>query len=117
MRTTKINRIKENLLNNKNGITLNFNGNIENKKNGFYISISNIKGKSINYLIKKTLSIRNTAFKEVNNLFLGGWNNGVYYFLDLTLYIKDKEKALYLAKLFKQQAIFNIKENDCIYIK
>jgi len=114
---TKINRIKENLLNNKNGITLNFNGNIENKKDGFYISISNIKAKRINYLIKKTLNIRNTAFKEINNLFLGGWNNGTHYFLNLTLYVKNKEKAIYLGKLFKQQAIFNIKKQDCIYLK
>ncbi len=117
MKQTKINRIRENLINNKDGITLNFMGNIENKQDGFYISISNIKGKSINYLIKKTLSIRNTAFKEVNNLFMGGWNDGTYYFLDLTLYIKDKDKAIYLGKLFKQQAIFDIKKCDCVYLK
>jgi len=110
----KIKIIKENLKNNKEGVTLNFNGGIENKKKGYYISISNISGRSLNNLISKTLFIRKTAFKETKNLFLGGWSDGKKYFLDLTLYIENKQRALYLGRLFNQQAIFNINKMECI---
>jgi len=98
----KLNLIKENLKKNPEGITLNFKGEVVEKKSGFYVSISNISGRRLNYLISKTLDIRRTAFKNTNNLFMGGWFDGKKYFLDLTLFIEDRERALYLGRLFNQ---------------
>jgi len=112
----KINLIKENLKANKDGVTLDFKGAVVEKKSGFYVSISNISGKRLNYLINKTLVIRRTAFKDTKNLFIGGWNDGKKYFLDLTLFVEDRKKAEYLGKVFNQQAIFNINKKECIFL-
>ena len=112
--TKKINLIRENLKKNPEGITLNFKGEVVNKKKGFYVSISNISGRRLNYLINKTLFIRKTAFKETKNLFMGGWFDGKKYFLDLSLFVEEEERALYLGKLFNQQAIFNINKSECV---
>ncbi len=112
----RLTRINKNLQANKDGVTLNFKGEVVEKKQGFYVSISNISGRRLNYLITKTLAIRRTAFKDTKNLFLGGWNDGKKYFLDLTLFVEDKTKAEYLGKLFNQQAIFNINKKECVFL-
>ena len=114
MRDKKINLIKENLKKNPEGITLNFKGEVVDKKKGFYVSISNISGKRLNLLISKTLTIRRIAFKDTKNLFMGGWFDGKNYFLDLTLFVENKKRALYLGRLFNQQAIFNINKSECV---
>lgn len=112
----KINLIKFNLQENKGGVTLNFKGEVVKKKRGFYVSISNISGRSLNFLIDKTLAIRRVAFRDTKNLFMGGWNDGKKYFLDLTLFIEEEEKAVYLGRLFNQQAIFNINKKESVFL-
>lgn len=112
----KINLIEKNLKENKNGVTLNFRGAVVEKKKGFYVSISNISGRRLSLLIEKTLTIRRTAFKDTQDLYLGGWNNGKKYFLDLTLFVKEREKAEYLGRLFNQQAIFNIDKKESVFL-
>jgi len=114
----QINKIKEVILKNPDGCTFDFKGNIINKNNGFFVSITNIKGKQINHLIKKLLYIKKTGFKEVKNLNGGCWkdkqNN---FYLDLTLYLEDLNLSKEIGNIFNQQAIFNIKELNSIYLK
>ena len=113
----KINLIKKNLKENPEGVTLDFKGAVVEKKNPIYISISNISGKGLNYLIRKTLNIRRVAFKDTKNLYLGGWHDGKKQFLDLTLFVKDRIKAEDLGHLFNQQAIYNINKKECVFLK
>ncbi len=116
MRHRKINLIEKNLKENHDGVTLNFRGAVVEKKRGYFVSISNISGKRLSLLITKTLTIQKTAFKYTKNLYLGGWNDGNKYFLDLTLFVEEKEKAEYLGRLFNQQAIFNINKKECVFL-
>ncbi len=117
MKERKINLIKKILKENKEGVTLNFKGAVIKKESGFYVSISNISGRRLSLLINKTLAIRRMAFKDTKNLFLGGWNDGNKYFLDLTLFIEDRQKAEDLGRLFNQQAIFNINKRESVFLK
>ena len=84
-----VNRIKENCLKNNDGITLDFKGYIVNKNNGYYVSITKIKGRNLNLMIKRILFIKKYAFNQVKeNMFIGFWRdreNNKY--LDLSLYI------------------------------
>lgn len=112
------NKIKEVILNNKNGFSCSLTGKPINKKNGYFISITNIKGKRLNHLIKKVLYIQRKGFKGNNNLFIGGWKDedNIFY-LDLSLYLKDLNLSKQLGLIFKQKAIFNINKFESIYLK
>jgi hypothetical protein len=114
-----IKKIKDILIKNPDGITLDFKGNILNKSDGFYISITNIKGKNLNLLLRRLFFIKRFAFNQMKNkLILGFWKDkDNKNYLDLSLYTPEKEKAKYLGVLFNQIAIFNIKELNCIYLK
>jgi len=119
MRTEQqIRKIKEVILNNKNGFTINLNGKFVNKDNGYFISLTNIKGRNLNLLIKKALYIQRIGFKNNKNIYLGGWvdkqNN---FFLDLTIHIKDLNLSKEIGIKFNQQAIFNIKKLEEVYLK
>lgn len=119
MRTQQqINKIKEFILNNREGFSCNLYGNPINKKEGYFISITNIKGKRLNHLIKKVLYIKRFGFKGNNNLFIGGWtdkeNN---FYLDLSLYLENENLSKQIGLIFKQKAIFNISKLRGIYLK
>ena len=114
----QINILREVILSNKEGFSCNLNGKPINKKEGYFISITNIKGKSLNHLIKKVLYIKQFGFKGNNNLFIDGWtdreNN---FYLDLSLYLEDLNLSKQLGLIFKQKAIFNISKFESIYLK
>lgn len=116
MRDKKINLIIKNLKENPEGVTLDFKGAVVERRRGFYVSISNISGRRLSLLISKTLMIKQTAFKDTKNLYLGGWNDGNKYFLDLTFFIKGQRKAEELGRLFNQEAIYNINKKECVFL-
>jgi len=111
-------KLKSVILKNQNGFTCNFKGKIVSKTEGYFLSITNIKGKQIKPLIKKVISIKQKGFNENKNLLLGGWldNNDKTFYLDLSLYLEEKGTALKIAKLFNQKAIFDIKNSSSVYI-
>lgn len=111
--------LKEVILKNPNGFTCDFKGNLVNKKNGFFVSITDIKGKQINRLIKKILYIKQNGFKENKNLSFGYWKDeqNILY-TDLSLYIEDLNLSKKIGKIFNQKAIFDIKNPlNNIYLK
>jgi len=119
-KTIIVNTIKENILKNSNGITLNFKGDIQNFRNGFYVSITNnkIDLKKIDKSIKQLIQIKKQFFSELNNLFIGSWideKENVLY-LDLSFYIEDKNTALNTAQQFKQKAVFDILNLNSVYL-
>ena len=117
-------RLKEIILKNRNGFTIDKNLNFVNKKNGFVVGLTNNKEKNIDILINKAIENYNTL-KHLSRykLYFGGWCDNNTFFLDISLIIpeqKQKENktlALSLAKIQNQQAIFNFKTMECINIK
>jgi len=108
--------LKEVVLKNQDGFTCDFNGKAINKTDGFFIAITNIKGKQINRLINKILYIKTTGFKDNKNLLVGGWKEDLFY-LDLSLYVNDFNTAQKIGLLFNQKAVYDIQKKESIYLK
>lgn len=113
-----INTIKKEILKNKEGLTIDFKGNIQNKEGGFYVSITDNKTE-LNNLNKSLYDL--FKFKELfknlqDNIFIGCWIDENNLFMDLSLYIEDENTAINTAKQFNQKAIFNIKDLQTIYL-
>ena len=113
--------IKEYIKENK-GITLDINT-MKNttKKSGFSVSLAGYetKEKSIN----KTMEIVKEYIKAVkdlgkNNLFVGVWydEKTQYYYIDISIIINKRREAERIAKENKQLAIYDLKNNDSIYL-
>ena len=103
-----INKITEQILTHKDGITLDFEGNIPELK-GFAVSVTNntprIDIEEIKGDIIKLIELSNTL--EIK-AYIGSWIDGDNKtFVDLTLNVQDKTQAENIGRMFKQQAIFN----------
>jgi hypothetical protein len=109
-------QIKEVILNNKDGFTCDFKGNPINKKYGYFVGISNIKGTDLNNLIEKVFLIKLNGFLNNKNLFIGGWKYKKTFYLDLSLYIKETNLSEKIGRIFNQKAIFDIKNKKEIYL-
>jgi hypothetical protein len=114
-------RLKEIILKNKSGFTIDKNLNFVNKKSGYVVGLTNNKEKDINVLIDKAINNFNTL-KHLSRykLFFGGWSDSNNFFLDISIIIPEKENkklALNLAKIQNQQEIFNFKTMECIKSK
>uniref|UniRef100_A0A7C5UT15 Uncharacterized protein n=1 Tax=candidate division CPR3 bacterium TaxID=2268181 RepID=A0A7C5UT15_UNCC3 len=101
---------------NLNGFTIDFNLKPIEKKKGFFVGITNNSNKDFNKAINNLLSIKEKMFKNCKNLYIGGWldNETKTYFLDLSIYLNNKQDSLNIARLFNQKAIFDIKNLNCI---
>ena len=115
-----VSKIKSLLESNKNGITINLNGNIDRKKIGYYVAVTDNKINSlsnsyISKLVNKALLLQK---KNGIKIFIGGWFSKITnkWYIDITLYIRNKNKALEIAKNKKQLAIFGIKKLQSIYL-
>lgn len=103
---------------NKEGFTIDFDLKPINKKNGYCVALTNNSNKNI-YVAIEDLFILIEKFKHFNNkLFIGGWLDidTNTYFLDLSIYCRNKEYSLLIGKLFNQKSIFDIKNLNCINV-
>jgi hypothetical protein len=114
--TTQRQKIKEVIINNSAGFTIDFNGEIVRLSEGYFIGLTNIKGKDINRLIDKVLIIKKFGFKETENIFIGGWKDPQtnLFYLDLSVHSNNLTFSRELALRFKQKAIFDILNQDSI---
>lgn len=113
--------IKEYIKENK-GITLDINT-MKNTtiKNGYSVSLAGYETKEKN--IDKTMEIVKDYIKAVknlnkNNLFVGVWydEKTQYYYIDISMIINKRREAERIAKDNKQLAIYDLKNNDSIYL-
>lgn len=89
-------------------------------KRGYMVSLegaeSQVKGDDYQ-AIKKAIEEKQTIIKDNDNLFIGLWLDGGVIYVDLSINIKDKAEALEVAKKNKQLAIYDLINNDSIYLK
>ena len=109
--------LKRVILNNKDGFTCDFKGNLINKNNGFFVGITNIKGKQLNRLINKILYIKKNGFNDLKDLYVGGWYEEKTFYLDLSLYVEKENLSKSIGKIFNQKAVFNIQKLKDVYLR
>lgn len=87
---------------------------------GYMVSLegaeSQVKGddyQAINQAIKE----KQELIKNNDNLFIGLWLDDDIMFIDVSINIKDKVEALEFGKRNKQLAIYDLINNDSIYLK
>ena len=88
--------------------------------NGYMVSLegaeSQVKSDDYN-AIKKALEEKQAIIQDSKNLYIGLWLDGGIMYIDLSINIKDKVEALEFGKKNKQLAIYDLVNNDSIYLK
>lgn len=88
--------------------------------NGFMVSLegteTQTKGDDYN-AIKKAIEEKQTIINNNDNLFIGLWLDGGIIYVDISINIIDKVEALEFGKYNKQLAIYDLENNDSIYLK
>lgn len=67
--------------------------------------------------IMKAIEEKQEIIKDSKNLFIGLWLDGGIMYVDVSINIIDKVEALEFGKYNKQLAIFDLINNDSIYLK
>lgn len=87
---------------------------------GFMVSLEGAEvQKNVNDIngIKKAIEEKQEIIKDKDNLYIGLWLDNDIMFIDISININDKVEALEFAKYNKQLAIYDIANNDSIYLK
>lgn len=108
------------ILNDNNGLTLDLNGQPLKADKGYLVSIKDYESIINQNLINDNIlnSIIQQMKKESpNNAYIGLWKNKAKLYLDYSILIQDKKKALMLAKENEQLAIYDLQNNKEIFIK
>lgn len=87
---------------------------------GYMVSLegaeSQVKGDDYQAIIK-AIEEKQTIIKDKDNLYIGLWLDNDTMFVDVSINIIDKVDALEFGKKNKQLAIYDIENNDSIYLK
>lgn len=67
--------------------------------------------------IKKAIEEKQEIIKDNNNMYIGLWFDNNIMYIDISINIIDKVEALEFAKYNKQLAIYDLVNNDSIYLK
>lgn len=67
--------------------------------------------------IKKAIEEKQEIIKNKNNMYIGLWLDSNIMYIDISININDKVEALEFAKYNKQLAIYDLVNNDSIYLK
>lgn len=89
-------------------------------KGGYMVSLegaeTQAKGDDYQAIIK-AIEDKKEIIKNNNNMFIGCWLDNNIMYIDISININNKVEALEFAKYNKQLAIYDIKNNDSIYLK
>lgn len=89
-------------------------------KKGFIVSLegteTQAKGDDYQAIIK-AIKEKQEIIKDKNNMFIGLWLDNNIMYIDISINISDKVEALEFAKYNKQLAIYDIINNDSVYLK
>lgn len=108
-----------NYINNNGGITLTKQGKKAILKSGFMVSIygTEYKTKDKKEVLKKVNEYIENLKNKNNGLFVGVWLDNGFYYIDYSINILEKNDALEFGKINKQISIFDIINNDYLFIK
>lgn len=87
---------------------------------GFMVSLEGAEvQKNINDIngIKKAIEEKQEIIKNKNNMYIGLWFDNNIMYIDISINIEDKTEALEFGKHNKQLAIYDLENNDSIYLK
>lgn len=89
-------------------------------KRGYMVSLegaeTRTKGDDYQAIIK-AIEDKQKIIKDKNNMFIGLWLDNDIMYIDISINISDKVEALEFAKYNKQLAIYDLINNDSIYLK
>lgn len=89
-------------------------------KRGYVVSLegteTQTKGDDYQAIIK-AIEEKQAIIKDKNNMYIGLWLDNNIMYIDISINISDKVEALEFAKYNKQLAIYDLKNNDSIYLK
>ena len=109
--------IKEILKN--GGATLDVNYNNFNASVGYMVSLDGYEAKiDINNIeaIKKEIETKKEIAQKINGAYIGLWVENNILYVDISKHIINYNKALETARNNKQLAIYDLKNNDSIYL-
>jgi hypothetical protein len=89
-------------------------------KRGYMVSLegTETQTKSDDYqAIIKAIEEKQAIIKDRNNIYIGLWLDSNIMYIDVSVNIIDKVEALEFGKYNKQLAIYDLKNNDSIYLK
>lgn len=89
-------------------------------KRGYMVSLegteTQTKGDDYQAIIK-AIEEKQAIIKDKNNMYIGLWLDNHIMYIDISINIIDKVESLEFAKYNKQLAIYDLKNNDSIYLK
>lgn len=89
-------------------------------KRGYVVSLegteTQTKGDDYQAIIK-AIEEQQAIIKDKNNMYIGLWLDSNIMYIDISINISDKVEALEFAKYNKQLAIYDLKNNNSIYLK
>lgn len=101
------------------GATLDKNYNNISYNNGYMVSLYGEEVKTdINNIeeIKKEIEKKKEKIKNIDNVYIGLWVDSDIMFIDVSIHIIDYLEALEVGRDNKQLAIFDLKNNNSIYL-
>lgn len=109
---TIIEEIKEN-----NGGTYNKDLKSINAKSGYMVSLQGYEVKCrTDEEIKKAITKNMEIVKGLDSAYLGAWIDEGITYIDISILVENKEDALELGKINNQLAIYDIQNNESIYL-
>lgn len=109
---TIIREIKEN-----NGGTYNKEYKTINAKKGFMVSLQGYEKKcKTEQETEKAIKENMEIVKGLENAYLGAWIDEGITYIDISILVENKEDALQLGKINNQLAIYDIENNESIYL-
>lgn len=89
-------------------------------KRGYMVSLegteTQTKGDDYQAIIK-AIEEKQAIIKDKNNMYIGLWFDNNIMYIDISINIIDKVEALEFGKYNKQLAVYDLKNNDSIYLK
>ena len=107
-----IEEIKEN-----NGGTYNKEYKTIDAKQGYMVSLQGYEKKcKTEQEIEKAINENMEIIKELDNAFLGAWIDEGITYIDISVLVENKEDAMEMGKINNQLAIYDIQNNESIYL-
>ena len=89
-------------------------------KNGFMVSLEGTESQVADNdyeAINQAIADKKEIIKDKDNLYIGLWLDNNIVYVDISINIQDKTEALEFAKYNRQLAIFDLVNNDSIYLR